>query len=218
MDLAMPMGCASSSQTFQAFSDALVWIAQTKFGVGPVICVLDDFLFIDESSDKCLASLNGFQEMCTMLHVPLRPDKTILPCQCLCFLGVELDVCAKELRLPADKILRARAAVSELISRRKAPLNTVQSCIGLLNFACIAVPPGRIFLRRLSDLCIGIRRPFHRVSISRASRLDLRAWLFFLTKFNCRSMLDGRRWHDGPGVILETDASGHCGFGAICSR
>ena len=64
MDLAMPMGCASSSQTFQAFSDALVWIAQKKFGVGPIICVLDDFLFIKASEDRCKLSLSRFEDMC----------------------------------------------------------------------------------------------------------------------------------------------------------
>ena len=50
--LAMPMGCASNSQTFPAFSYALVWFAQNKFGVGPVICILDDFLFLAESEDR----------------------------------------------------------------------------------------------------------------------------------------------------------------------
>ena len=217
MDLAMPMGCASSSQTFQAFSDALVLVAQNKFGVGPVVCVLDDFLFIEDSEEKCLGSLNRFQEMCKLLQVPLRPDKTVPPCKSLCFLGVELDVEAKELRLPLEKIERARTAISNLIPCKKAQLRRVQSCIGLLNFACVAVPLGRPFLRRLSDLCIGVRRPSHKVSINKAARLDLRAWLLFLKKFNCRSMLDGRRWHQDAGIVLHTDASGNVGFGAVCS-
>ena len=30
-------------------------------------------------------------------------------------------------------------------------------------------------------------------------------------------MMDGRRWHEDPGIVLETDASGSVGFGAICS-
>ena len=152
--------------------------------------------------------------MCDILHVPLRPDKTVTPCRSLCFLGVELDVVANEVRLPPEKIRKAREELLSLIPRRKAPLRVIQACIGRLNFACIAVPPGRPFLRRLSDLCIGVRRPHHRVSINRAARLDMRAWIAFLSDFNGRSMLIGRRWHTEPELLLETDAAGAVGFGA----
>ena len=59
-------------------------------------------------------------------------------------------------------------------------------------------------------------RPHHRVYLTKAARLDLRAWQFFLSHFNCRSMMDGRRWHRDPGILMETDASGNVSFGAIC--
>ena len=217
MDRAMPMGCASSSRTFQAFSVALVWIAQNKFGVGPMVAVLDDFLFVGDSLDSCKKSLDGFRRMCRALNVPLKEEKTVEPCKSLCFLGVILDVALQELRLPEEKVGRAAAAIAQLLPRRKAQLRTVQSCIGLLSFACIAVPLGRPFLRRLYDLCRGVRRPYHRVSISREARLDLRAWQLFLSRFNGRSIIDRRRWHQDPGILLETDASGAIGIGAVCA-
>ena len=122
------------------------------------------------------------------------------------------------MRLPQEKLDRARADVSGLLQRKKAPLRQVQSCIGLLNFACLAVPLGRPFLRRLSDLCVGVRRPHHRVSLTKAARLDLQAWLLFLDSFNGCSMLDQRRWLRSPGVVLETDAAGGAGIGAVCGR
>ena len=215
-DRALPMGCASSSQIFQTFSDALVWIAQRHFGAGSIVAVLDDFLFIGASQAECAASLQGFTAMCQLLNVPLHPDKTVPPCQRLTFLGVELDVAERILRLPADKVERARGAVADLSRRRKAPLRLVQACIGLLNFACLAVPLGRPFLRRLSDLCAGVRRPHHRVSLTRASRLDMAAWLLFLQHFNGRSLLDERRWMRSNAIWLETDAARGVGLGAIC--
>ena len=183
-DRALPMGCASSSQIFQAFSDALVWIAQRRFGAGNIISVLDDFLFIGASEAECAASLHGFMHMCHALRVPLHAGKTVPPSRMVVFLGVELDVSERVLRLPQEKLVRTRTAVSELLVRRKAPLRQVQSCIGLLNFACLAVPLGRPFLRRLCDVCRGVRRAHHRVSITKAARLDLRAWLVFLASFN----------------------------------
>ena len=72
-DRAIPMGCASSSQIFQAFSDALVFIAQRHFGAGPIIAVLDDFLFVGASHLECEASLSGFLAMCQALCVPHPP-------------------------------------------------------------------------------------------------------------------------------------------------
>ena len=92
VDLCLPMGCASSCQIFQSVSDALVWIAQDKFGAGPIVSVLDDFLFVGGSKEECLRSLTGFQAMCLELNIPLRRDKTVLPCRSLTFLGVVLDI------------------------------------------------------------------------------------------------------------------------------
>ena len=216
VDLALPMGCSSSAQIFQLFSDALVWIAQHHYGAGHIISVLDDFLFIGESRSACLTALTGFQDMCRTLHIPLRADKTVAPCQSLTFLGVELDVLANELRLPPGKIERARNELQQLIPRKKVPLRDIQACSGRLNFACVAVPLGRPFLRRLMDLCVGVRRPHHRVSINRAARLDMRAWMTFLSQFNGRSLLTVQRWHSEEPFFLETDASGALGLGAVC--
>ena len=216
IDMALPMGCASSSQIFQLFSDALVWIAQNKFGAGPMVSVLDDFLFIGSSHSECQRSLDGFRRMCSALHVPLRPDKTVEPCRSLQFLGVELDLIRRELRLPAAKTERAKLEVNSLLHRRKVPLAQLQSCLGLLNFACIAVPLGRPFLRRLFDLTRGVRRPHHRVTMTKAARLDLTAWRIFLSAFNGRSLMDIQRWQREPGILLETDAAGGSGLCAIC--
>ena len=125
---------------------------------------------------------------------------------------------ANEIRLPEDKLERTLQELQQLLPRKKAPLRQIQACIGRLNFARVAVPLGRPFLRRLSDLCIGVRRPHHCVSINRAARLDLRAWIKFLSQFNGRSLLTGRRWRSEEPFLLETDVSGSIGLGAVCGR
>ena len=216
VDFRLPMGCASSSRIFQSVSDALVWVAQNKFGAGPIVSVLDDFLFVSGSKQECASSLAGFQAMCHNLCIPLRSDKTVAPCRSLTFLGVILDVERNELRLPADKLERARSSIAQLISRRKAPLRLIRECAGLLSFACVAVPLGRPFLRRLFDLSRGVSRPHHRVTITRESRLDMRAWLLFLDRFPGRATMNHRRWLLEPGLVLETDASSSIGLGAVC--
>ena len=45
----------------------------------------------------------------------------------------------------------------------KVTLRELQSIIGLLNFTCSVVLPGRAFLRRLIDLSRGIQRPHFKI-------------------------------------------------------
>ena len=167
------------------------------------------------SQKDCERSLDSFRATCHDLAIPLRLDKTIAPGRSLTFLGVVLVVDRGERRLPPEKLARARASLSELPARRKAPLRLVRECAGLLSFACVAVPLGRPFLRRMFDLCRGVSRLHHRVAITRAARLDMRAWLLFLDRFPCSSILSHPRWFQEPGLILKTDASSSVGLGAV---
>ena len=87
--------------------------------------------------------------------------------------------------------------------------------VGVLNFACSVVVPGRAFLRRLIDLTIGIRHPHHRVRLTRQAKLDLGVWLEFLNNFNGRSFFLATRFLTGDVLQLYTDAAGGVGYGAM---
>ena len=76
--------------------------------------------------------------------------------------------------------------------RRKTTLKELQSLIGLLNFTCSVVLPGRAFLRRLIDLTKGVRLTHHRIRVTEACRRDLQVWLQFLRDFNGRTFFSGR--------------------------
>ena len=56
-DRCLPMGCSSSCAIFEAFSTVLEWLAINRLGVSGVLHILDDFLFIADSQDKCHADL-----------------------------------------------------------------------------------------------------------------------------------------------------------------
>ena len=63
-DRCLPMGCSSSCAIFEAFSTALEWLALHRLGASRLLHILDDFLFIAESEEKCQADLNSFLNLC----------------------------------------------------------------------------------------------------------------------------------------------------------
>ena len=183
-DRCLAMGLSSSCKTFEALSTAIQWIAQTKLGISYMLHLLDDFLIISRFHEQCSRKLTLFLELCSYVGVPMSPDKTIGPSTVLSFAGIELDTVRSEARLPGEKILRCVSLLSDYLKRKKVTLRELQSLIGLLNFACSVVLPGRTFLRRLIDLTIGITRPQHFIRLTRAVNPDMCTWLDFLSNFN----------------------------------
>ena len=113
-DRAMHMGCASSCRTFDIFSTALQWVAQTQFNIVHLIHILDDFLMAAVSYDQCCIHLRNFLSLCEYIGVPIASEKTVDPHTTLTFVGIELDTMMLEARLPADKILKAQALLVPL--------------------------------------------------------------------------------------------------------
>lgn len=70
--------------------------------------------------------------------------------------GLELDTVKFEIRLPEDKLVLLKAEIQKFQNKSSASLKELQSLIGLQNFACKVVPPGRTFLRRIINLTIGL--------------------------------------------------------------
>ena len=203
-DRCLPMGLASSCKTFEALSTAVQWVAQTKFGISYMLHLLDDFLIISGSHEQCSRELALFLALCSYLGIPMAPDKTVGPSTVLSFAGIELDTVHSEARLSRDKVMRCVSLLSDFLKRKKVTLRELQSLIGLLNFACSVVLPGRAFLRRLIDLTVGITRPQH-----------MRTWLAFLSNFNGSSFFLNRNWITNYSLQLYTDVSGSLGYGAV---
>ena len=67
-------------------------------------------------------------------------------------------------------------AIHSLHGKKKVTLKELQSLIGLLNFACSVVTPGRVFLRRLINLTIGIKHSHYFIRLTSQAKKDLRLW------------------------------------------
>lgn len=218
MDAVLPMGCSSSCSIFEAFSSALEWVAKQKLGISGMVHVVDDFLILSESYDKCAADMEVFVELCDRLGVPLAHGKTQGPSTTLPFLGIILDTVNLEARLPQDKLDKCRSLVCEFLLKQKVTLRHLQSLIGLLNHACSVVVYGRGFLRRLIDLTIGVTKPHHHIRLTQQVKLDLRVWQEFLNSFNGRAFFLDEDFLNGNCLELYTDASGSIGYGAVYGK
>lgn len=163
----------------------------------------------------CSTSLQSFTRLCDDLGVPIAQEKTFGPATTLSFAGIELDTIEMIARLPADKIIKCKAAIAEIAQKRRVTLRQLQSVIGLLNFACSVIIPGRAFLRRLIDLTIGLTKPFQHVRLNREARADLAAWRSFLDSFNGKCFFLDAPWAPNSHLSMSTDAAGAFGYGAV---
>ena len=218
VDRCLPMGCASSCKTFEALSTAMEWVARNKLVIPNIIHILDDFLILEKSHEACAASLQRFLHFCEDIGVPMAPEKTEGPNQVLTFAGIELDCLNLEARLPMEKVDKILKAIRNLLPRKRIPLKELQSLIGLLNFACSVITPGRVFIRRLINLTIGVRCAHHSIRLTRETNKDLRIWETFLASFNGKSFFLEEAWSTSYKLKFYTDAAQSSGYGILFGK
>lgn len=215
-DKCLPMGASSSCQIFEFLSCGLQWAMCEKFAAAGMSHMLDDFFFIGpKDSSKCQSDLDTFLMICEKSGIPIKSEKTVLPTTVLTIYGIEIDSMALVCRLPDLKLDKMRECLRLAKRKRTMTLKDLQSLIGLLNFACLVVVPGRTFLRRLIDLTCGISQPHHHIHLNCDARADLDMWSHFLENYNGKSVLLPEIWSSSDKELLFTDASGSLGFAAV---
>ncbi|CAG2213355.1 unnamed protein product [Mytilus edulis] len=216
-DTCLPMGLSSSCQLFEKFSTALHWILTSSFGISNIFHLLDDFVFVSKTCSKgCDYALHFFLKLCKTIGVPIKHEKTRFPTTVLTIYGIEIDSNEMIARLPSDKIEKIYDMLVSVKRRRSVTLRDLQSLIGLLNFACSVIIPGRAFLRRLINLTLGHTNPQFRITLNAEARADLRAWFEFIEHFNGKLCFLFDNWVSSDTLRLYSDAAGvHGGFAAV---
>jgi hypothetical protein len=144
--------------------------------------------------------------MSKQIGLPIKADKIVFQTTTLTFLGLELDSEFMEIRLPLDKLGKLKDRLNHFKFKKNATLRELQSLIGLSNFVCSVVPPGRAFLRRLIDITIGLSKPHHHRRLNKEARSDIQAWLIFVESFNRKCLFLSDRWETSEQLNLYTDA------------
>lgn len=215
-DKCLPMGASSSCQIFESFSKALQWVMVNVFHASGMSHILDDFFFVGPpNSISCSNDLASFLFLCKSIGVPIKMEKTKAPTTNLVIYGIEVDSVNMECRLPVDKIQKIQDKLHLFKKCKKVTLKDMQSIIGLLNFACSVVVPGRTFLRRLINLTCGLTSPKFYIRLNKESRADLETWAMFIDHYNGKSVFLDSAWLSSDHLSLYTDASGSLGFAAV---
>lgn len=210
----LPMGASSSCALFNKFSSILHWYVEKKSYNDNIIHYLDDFLFGGEAgTTKCQDTLYSFQSICNNWGVPLAKEKTVKPTEVLIFLGILFDTKNMVMRLPDEKLQEVRTRIITCLNSQKVILRELQSLIGVLNFACQVIVPGRAFCRRLVDATCGVSKPHHRIRISSDMKEDLKIWLMFLSKYNGTTVILDQFWSSNSMLHLFCDAAAGEGRG-----
>ena len=184
VDVRLPFGSRSSPAIFNHFADVLHWIFANVGLVAWVIHYLDDYFLAGRSKSECERDMWVVRALCKFLGVPLAPDKVVGPAQVMVYLGIEIDTVLGVVRLPADKLARAKALVEAWGTRRTAKKRELLELIGFLSFAAKVVKPGRTFLRRLIDLSTTVDSLEHFVTMNADAREDVAWWAEFLPEWN----------------------------------
>ena len=153
--------------------------------------------------------------MCKQIGVPIKAEKTVQPSNVIIFLGIELDSVSKIAPLPQSKLIKIQNAIEDLMAKTSVSWKDIQSLIGLLNFACQVITPGRPFLRRLIALTMGIQNPKRPITLDQEAKRDLSAWLLFIKHFNGTAMFLHDRWIQSTNLHFYTDSSGAVGFAGV---
>jgi hypothetical protein len=214
-DRCLPMGSSSSCKIFEQFSTAIQCAAQHRLGVNNMTHILDDYFIANKTYGHCSTQLQEFLNMCYDIGIPMAQDKTFGPDTTMTFLGYELDSILMQVRLPQDKLDKCTRLISYHLSHDKITLRELQSIIGLLNFACAVIVPGRAFLRRLINLTLGVTKPHYRIRLTKGTKDDMILWLTFLSQFNGKCLFLPSAWTSSDTLHLYTDSSASIGYGAV---
>ena len=215
VDIKLPFGGRSSASLFNSFADLVCWVLNEKFKL-LIIHYSDDFLMFSRSDlVTALEHLKKLKRAFKILNIPVADDKLEGPATNLPYLGIEIDTVNFTIHIPQNKVDELMAQMPRWCGRRTCTLRELQSLNGKLNFYSKAVPPGRMFTRRLIDLTRTVTKPSHYITMTREAREDVHWWCELLATHNRASFIPDPKKIYSTDLMLFTDAARYKGMGAV---
>lgn len=220
-DTRLPFGVSASVSSCVRVSCFVRDIVREKIGgwsqaVQADVCAyIDDFAVFGDARvvPRAVAELRALLQLA---GCPENVAKLDTPSSLSVFLGLEYDLVARTVRLPAG---RKVAYVSHLVSflrrtggRRRVARSELQSVVGKLVNASGVYPIGKVFYQRLLDALRGSHGA-SKLRLSPSALDDLRWWLHLLREAPGVVSLTPEPWVSENTHRVYTDASSTTGWG-----
>ena len=158
--VSLPMGLASACQIYNKFADAIEYIVVknhrrlfTHYWRGNTIQLLrhylDDFFGGHWSRRKAKKQFQLVQQWMDKLGIPTKPSKCIKPARVQRWLGWLYNTLSQTVSVPKDKVDKYQARILRVLRSGKAHKKQLQRLIGALQWAAVAIFPGKAWIRRL---------------------------------------------------------------------
>lgn len=165
---------------------------------------LDDLLCIGSSFEACQDAQNSVISLLRFVGFYISYSKLQPPAQITKYLGVIVDSCAMELRLPLEKLVKLKQVLLDVSGKRSISRKALESLTGVLSHCATVIRGGRLFCRRLYDLYkVMISKNLSTIYIPLEARKDIEWWSRFSEFFNGKSAIRNREFPD----FMYSDAS-----------
>jgi hypothetical protein len=213
-------GLSSACRHWERVATAVHWIAQHEFGIELMVHYIDDYLVICVSNDVAEIQLKKLCLLFKSLGIPLAHEKTEGPTSELTFLGIQINALTMTISIDPPRLVYIQSTLSDWMKKSQASIKEFQSLIGVLNFCCKVIRPGRIFLRRLINWCMFLSHKFKYTSetkphpISGSVKKDISWWLTYVNEFNGKMSVYPTVWCNYRDMNIATDAC-VAGYGGV---
>jgi hypothetical protein len=222
--LVLPFGARSSPKLFTDFAAAFKAILRKELDQTFVLAVielvyyLDDFFMAAKTIADCKRSMVLMDSLAVRLGVTLHPDKRDGPSKIIQFLGIEIDSSKMIIRLPDVKKDLLIKACQSALDKSAASAKDLDRIIGRMGHACKVVTPGRWMLSRIMIWRNRLPRGANELrlyTLPNEVKEDLRWWISAMSSWNGVRSISHAHNVTRPWWILQTDASGSSGAGAV---
>jgi hypothetical protein len=201
-----PFGLNTAPSTFTRVTRPVLHWCHTQ-GMR-VVFYLDDILLLADTHTGAVSQCHDLRRKLTRLGFRINLKKSeFTPMRRFTYLGLVWDTAQMAVALPEDKREDIRACAQSLLTSPRVTSRSLQRFLGRANFACIAVPRGRLMCRPIQRCVLkGVTRAFKRAHLSPEARQSLTWWAAL-------KVTHAPLWFPETSMTLTTDSSIH-GWGA----
>lgn len=210
-DNCLSFGLRCAPAIFTRFTEFIVRRMQAR-GFPRVYGYIDDFLVMGTTLEECNKGLLCLLSLLRNLGFYVSWDKVKLPAQVVKYLGIEVDTCKLELRLPCDKLAKAKGLVEQFMGFTHANKCQILSLAGYLSHCSQVVRGGRTFSRRIINLANYLSELSSVIRLPSWFKDDLLWWGKFMRCFNGKAAITRALVGEEPIIWTDLSMSGFGGW------